>query len=37
MVNAASQTFRVRLEMKNAGQAWKGGLKVWIESLEEDR
>ena len=36
-VNPASQTFRVRLEMKNTGHAWKAGLKVWIEKPEEDR
>jgi RND family efflux transporter MFP subunit len=36
-VNPASQTFRVRLEMKNADNPWKAGIKVWVESTQEDR
>ena len=36
-VNPASQTFRVRLEMKNTDRPWKSGVKVWIESTREDR
>jgi RND family efflux transporter MFP subunit len=36
-VNPASQTFRVRLQMKNANHPWKAGLKVWVESTAEDR
>ena len=36
-VNPASQTFRVRLQMKNANSPWKAGLKVWVESTAEDR
>jgi len=36
-VNPASQTFRVRLEMKNAEDPWRAGIKVWIESTREDR
>lgn len=36
-VNPASQTLRVRLEMRNADKPWKAGIKVWVESTGEDR
>ena len=32
--DAASQTFRVRLQMHNPGNQWRTGMKVWIESKD---